>query len=175
MASRSSRSQRAKANYKNSQYKSKREASKKQYYKTRFQAYDLGGWVERILQSAMMDTMNDMLDVLRDYIMSDVYSYQGAWAEMGYRTYEFLDSWEVHQDSSGRWVIRQDLRKMPHHHGLIHMDRQELAKIIETGKGYTLSPNMEARPFWSDFQKYYRSHFREVYNIHFEKRRRDKK
>lgn len=175
MASRGSRSKRLKANYKNKQYQSKRELSKKQYYQTRYQQYALEGWVERVLQSAMRDTMNEMLEVLRDFIMSDVYSYQGAWAEMGYRTYEFLDSWEVFQDNAGKWSIRQDLRKMPHHYGLIHMDRQELAKIIETGNGYSLASNMEARPFWSDFQKYYHSHFREIYAVHFEKRRRDKR
>jgi hypothetical protein len=124
------------------------------------------------LNIALDNTMEVLLNKLKDYIYDDVYMVESIsdnpwWYDKNNayglnRTGEFMESWEKTKATllgDGSFCeISQVLSSMKQTilgGNIAHKDREDLAKIIETGSGYNFG-QMEgtARPFWKDFMIY---------------------
>lgn len=115
--------------------------------------------IESLLAQALDLTTEELLNKLEDFIQQDVYDVPSKWDSIyDLRTGEFKKSWdrtnakkiaknvvesEIFQNISAMSVI--DIPP-------IHIDRDNLAEIINSGTGYNFG-QMEgkARPFWDDF------------------------
>lgn len=115
--------------------------------------------IESLLAQALDLTTEELLNKLEDFIQQDVYDVPSKWDSIyDLRTGEFKKSWdrtnakkvaknvvesEIFQNISVMCVI--DIPP-------IHIDRDNLAEIINSGTGYNFG-QMEgkARPFWDDF------------------------
>ena len=124
------------------------------------------------LNIALDNTMQILLDKLKDFIYDDVYMIESPsenpwWYDKNNiyglnRTGGFMESWEKTKatflkDGSFCEIsqVLSAMRLIVLSGGVAHEDREELAEIIETGVGYNFG-QMEgvARPFWKDFMIY---------------------
>lgn len=124
------------------------------------------------LKKALSRTLDRCLNELQDIIQRDVYdTYYGSWAEAGFRTNQFKDSFVKRRLKTSKneimGTIDQNLSKMPikrftnKDYGIHYPDRKMLAQIIETGIGYNFG-YAPARPYWTNFKLWMN---RNVYTI----------
>lgn len=119
----------------------------------------LEDYLVELLKKALDDTMEAFLNKLDEIIEEKVYEgYIGEWAVQDMRTNQFKESWDkttayissniisasINQNIS---IMKQDFENK------VHIDRDNLANIIETGIGYNFG-YCQDRPYWSEFLKY---------------------
>lgn len=111
------------------------------------------------LKQALNDTMEEFLTKLKDIIQEEVYNaYYGEWADQGMRTGQFKESWNnTVAYVTGNIVgasIEQDINVMQQDFdNEVHIDRENLAQIINTGIGYNFGWCQD-RPYWDEFLMY---------------------
>lgn len=114
--------------------------------------------IDMVVQQALDLTTEELLDKLEEYIQTEVYDIHSLWESAGLRTGQFKDSWER---SNAVIVTRgivssqifQNVSVMKQSNvPPIHIDRDDLAQIINSGVGYNFG-TMEgtARPYWDKF------------------------
>lgn len=127
-----------------------------------------------VMQKALDRTTDVLLGQLLKLIETTVYSYHSTWIN-GYdgdigRTREFYDSWESSKSTIRGNILESEIFQNylamryidPFSHGSRYSSQpgalQEgaLAKIINEGlaPSFRNFPNMEARPFWDEFQTF---------------------
>ena len=115
--------------------------------------------ISMAIRDIIVEIMDELNEELKDRIEEEVYNaYIGWWAESGYRTYEFLESFitdDVDFHNLGNLTeiseeIFHDPTLMTVHSGFppIHVQRDRLAEIIESGDGYNMSDKVPPRLFW---------------------------
>ena len=114
--------------------------------------------IDMVVQQALDLTTEELLDKLEEYIQTEVYDIHSLWESAGLRTGQFKDSWER---SNAVIVTRcivssqifQNVSVMQQSNvPQIHIDRDDLAQIINSGVGYNFG-TMEgiARHYWDTF------------------------
>ena len=115
--------------------------------------------IESLLAQALDLTTEELLNKLEDFIQQDVYDVPSEWDLMyGLRTGEFKKSWDrTNAKKVAKNVVESEIFQNISVMGVIdippiHIDRDNLAEIINSGSGYNFG-QMEgtARPFWDDF------------------------
>ena len=114
--------------------------------------------IDMVVQQALDLTTEELLDKLEEYIQTEVYDIHSLWESAGLRTGQFKDSWErsnavivtrgiVSSQIFQNVSVMQQSNVPP-----IHIDRDDLAQIINSGVGYNFG-TMEgtARPYWDKF------------------------
>lgn len=119
---------------------------------------ELQNVVDNLVQKALDLTTEEVLQKLENFIETEVYKVHSTWGDMGFRTGEFKDSWKrsnativtrgiVESTIFQNVSVMQQSTNPP-----IHIDRDSLAQIINSGIGYNFgSFNGIARPFWDEF------------------------
>jgi hypothetical protein len=131
---------------------------------------DLNAKLNFYVKKALDLTTEELLDILEDYIQKDVYDMHSKWEASGKRTGEFKKSWErtkaqqtatniiesqIYQNIS---AMRIDSAQM------IHIDRDSLSQIINSGIGYRFGDfEGTARPFWDDFLNYVNTNLTSIF------------
>ena len=115
--------------------------------------------IESLLAQALDLTTEELLNKLEDFIQQDVYDVPSKWDSIyDLRTGEFKKSWDrTHAKKIAKNVVESEIFQNISVMSVIdvppiHIDRDNLAEIINSGTGYNFG-QMEgkARPFWDDF------------------------
>lgn len=133
------------------------------------------------LNIALDNTMEILLNKLKDYIYDDVYMKESPsenpwWHDKSNiyglnRTGEFMESWEktkaIFLNGGSFCEISQvlsSMRKIVLNGKTAHEDGENLANIIESGEGYNFG-QMEgvARPYWKDFTMYVNENINSIF------------
>lgn len=132
---------------------------------------ELNSAIENAIQKALDLTTEELLDKLEDYIQTEVYDVSSMW-EDGYmlRTGEFKKSWErfnakvitkgiIESQIFQNVSIMERIDVPP-----IHIDRDNLAQIINSGIGYNFGAfEGIARPYWDKFIEWANMHLDEIF------------
>lgn len=121
-------------------------------------------------QEALDRTVDRLMAELERLIQVDVYDVPSVWDSVyNLRTGQFKDSWEntkaqIHDNIVEAEIfqnvsVMQRIDEPP-----IHVDKEELAEIINSGVGYNFG-QMEGkeRPFWNDFIQYCEREFENIF------------
>ena len=115
--------------------------------------------IESLLAQALDLTTEELLNKLEDFIQQDVYDVPSKWDSIyDLRTGEFKKSWDrTNVKKIAKNVVESEIFQNISVMSVIdippiHIDRDYLAEIINSGTGYNFG-QMEgkARPFWDDF------------------------
>src|SRR5574344_3092875 len=119
-----------------------------------------------IFQQALDLTMQELLDILKEWIDVDVYAWtspsKNPWSP--YRTFQFSDSWEktkseiigslVESEIFQNENVMKQFYSGRYNNVLVHEDSDNLAEIINSGNDYNFGyAEGKPRPFWDDFKK----------------------
>lgn len=119
---------------------------------------ELQNLIDSAVQKALDFTTVEVLQKLEDYIQTEVYDVHSEWEDLGFRTGEFKESW----DRSNAKVVAQGIIESEIFQNVsvmktslnppIHIDKDSLAQIINSGVGYNFGAfEGMARPFWDNF------------------------
>lgn len=135
-------------------------------------------------EEALNNTMDILLDKLRDYIMADVYdSYNPTFYD---RTNNFLDSWDKTKTQLKNDIVEAEIfqnvnmlvfNSQKFQHGSDewveswNSNKNELAHIINDGAiGEAFGfPQLGERPFWSNFTQYCEREFENIFQTELKK------
>ena len=115
--------------------------------------------IESLLAQALDLTTEELLNKLEDFIQQDVYDVPSKWDSIyDLRTGEFKKSWDrTNVKKIAKNVVESEIFQNISVMSVIdippiHIDRDNLAEIINSGTGYNFG-QMEgkSRPFWDDF------------------------
>ena len=115
--------------------------------------------IESLLAQALDLTTEELLNKLEDFIQQDVYDVPSKWDSIyDLRTGEFKKSWDrTNAKKIAKNVVESEIFQNISVMSVIdippiHIDRDNLAEIINSGTGYNFA-QMEgkARPFWDGF------------------------
>lgn len=115
--------------------------------------------IESLLAQALDLTTEELLNKLEDFIQQDVYDVPSKWDNIyDLRTGEFKKSWDrTNAKKIAKNVVESEIFQNVSVMSVIdippiHIDRDNLAEIINSGTGYNFG-QMEGkeRPFWDDF------------------------
>ena len=115
--------------------------------------------IESLLAQALDLTTEELLNKLEDFIQQDVYDVPSKWDSIyDLRTGEFKKSWDrTNVKKIAKNVVESEIFQNISVMSVIdippiHIDRDNLAEIINSGTGYNFG-QMEGkvRPFWDDF------------------------
>ena len=116
-------------------------------------------------------TTEELLNKLEDFIQQDVYDVPSKWDSIyDLRTGEFKKSWDrTNVKKVAKNVVESEIFQNISVMSVIdippiHIDRDNLAEIINSGTGYNFG-QMEgkARPFWNDFIQYCEREFENIF------------
>lgn len=118
--------------------------------------------IESLLAQALDLTTEELLNKLENFIQQDVYDVPSKWDSVyDLRTEEFKNSWNrTNAKKVAKNVVESEIFQNISIMSIIdippiHIDRNNLAEIINSGTGYNFG-QMEgkARPFWNDFMQW---------------------
>lgn len=123
--------------------------------------------IDNLVSQALDLTTEELLNKLEEFIQSDVYGVQSIWDTVyGLRTGEFGRSWDrTKAKKVTRNIIETEIFQNVSAMSIvdippIHIDRDDLAEIINSGTGYNFGKMKDIpRPFWDDFMKWIDGHF----------------
>jgi len=118
--------------------------------------------ISNVMESILHEITEELKDELHLIIEEKVYeAYKGWYAERGFRTYEFLESFVVENFDrvmSGDATtlteeVLNDPLLMTQYTGFpySHYQREELAEVIEEGGEYLFETEAPPRPFWQEW------------------------
>lgn len=134
-------------------------------------------YVNEKLSIALDNTMDRLLIELQNIIEKEVYGWispsEFPWSmdslgrgdvgvRTGQRTGQFLDSWESKKSVMIGNILQGEISQaidimqqfFNDDNIEVHKDRDNLANIISSGKGYNFGQCFEPRDFWSEFKSY---------------------